>query len=347
VVGTVVVALVAGGVTGAVLAGWHGPSMRAVTAVDLMPVPAPFYVTTDDSGNAWVHDAATGRVTGELPSSPAWQWLDAASTASQDVFYLAASDGTFSRLVLTSAGRIRSLIQVGIVMDEASGVPEQSGVTGMATSPNGRYIAFAVLTGETKGGPEQPSQLEVLDLVTRKYTVYRTPAAAGTITALAWAPDGTRLCYTAEGTGNSDGVWLLELASHSARRIISGVPVNFNDGSALDGGDGGTVFAQDGRGVYTLAMKVTGGRGYLQVRESGAVNRTVFTDPHPVVSAVRTKDGVTTLITAEQAPADPLLAGAGSGLLVIDGYGRTYRIDPASARSAMFNTSPAATSAAW
>jgi hypothetical protein len=329
-----------------------------------VPVAPPFYVTANGDGTVSVRSAATGAQTASLNHGAGWLWIDVSATANSRVFYLAADNASFSRLVLTGSGHLRSLTTVGTVAGEAAGevaVPRDNGLTGVAVSPDGENIAFAVLTRQSKGGPIEPAQLEILSLSSRHYTIYRSRAyrtqTAGTLTALAWAGDGRHLGYVAEGSGNgTDGVWVLDTGAGNdlvaaSHRVTRDLPANLNDGSSLTGGDGGMAVTADGRDVYTLGMKVAHGRGFLDVAEiavtTGTAVRTVFLDPHGVISAVREADGVVRVTTSKLEPTAPLLASGGTGLLLIDGYGHTYRIDLATGRSVLLTTDTQAANVAW
>jgi len=356
-------------VTVAVLASCSAvPRPAGGAAKPGVPVAAPFYVTVDNDGTASVHDAATGRLTARVPAGAAWSWAGAAATADPRVFYLAAGNATFSRLVLTGGGRLRSLTEVGAVAGEAVTDPAEvaggnSGLTGMAVAPDGTMIAFGVLTGQSKGGPAGPAQLEILNLRSGHWAVYRGPSATAELSALSWAADGRHLGYLTEGSGNgTDGAWILTAGAGgdllaASHRVTRAVPVNLNDGPYLDGGCGGMALSGTGTGgardVYRLGMNVAGHKGYLDVTETDAATggtiRTVFRDPHGVPSAVRNTKTASSVSVAALEPMRPLLTGAGTGatLLVIDGYGHIYRVDVTDGRSALITTDAAPLSVAW
>jgi hypothetical protein len=339
-------------VTGSVLLrpARHGTA----AAPAAVPVAEPFYVTANNDGTVSVRSAATGRLTARVDCGPDWTWIDASATADPRVFYLAADNATFSRLALTGDGRVRSLTEAGAVKDDASTAQAgagagTAGLTAMAVSPDGKSIAFAVLTGQGREGPIDPAQIEILSLGTGHYAVYPTPA--GRLAGLAWT-DGGHLAYTLASTGNgTNGVWIASTDGKTgtgllaaSRRVTRELPTNLNDGSFLDGGVAAPAGVRD---VYTLGMNVLHGKGFLDVAGTDATTgktiRTVFSDPHGVTSAVHGS----TAILSEIEPTSPLLAGAGTGVLVIDGYGRTYRVDLATGRSVLITTDTAPVSLAW
>ena len=137
-----------------------------------------------------------------------------------DISWLAPHDwSSDGRLLAVSLSRVDRSSQIGLIEVESGKLqPLKSvdwrGITHMFFSPDGKYVAFDLPSGD-RAGDDTDVVLMAVD-GSRESRVVATPARE---TPMGWAPDGKRLLFASNRSG-TDGLWAQRIENGKA----SGMP---------------------------------------------------------------------------------------------------------------------------
>jgi hypothetical protein len=294
-------------------AGRPSPTPSAVA-------PAKYFIANVQGRGVSVRDARTGQVAATVKPPAGTSWSAMSATADPQVFYLAAqaSDVRLYRLGIDDAGRVRSLSPVTTFQSGASDLIY------LAASPDGARVAFPV--AKPGAGPDGTPEIDVLDLSTKRRTVFRS-TVTGRVSSLSWAADGRHLAYQLDGSTNrSDGIWILD--THAGRDLAAASRSVLRWQTAFVGDYTSPVLSADGLHVYLIANNQTSRGKSTQIIEldagTGRRQRVLYEQPY-------TGGGNLQWMFTELVR-DP----AGRSLFVVDEHQRAHRVDVATGRATTF-----------
>jgi hypothetical protein len=282
--------------------------------------PAKYFVANVQGAGVSVRDAHTGRVAATVRPPAGTSWTAVSAAADPHVFYLAAqaSDVRLYRLGIDDAGRVGSLNPVA---DFSAG---DFDLVSLAASPDGVSVAYPV--ANPGKGPYGPAEIDVLDLSSKRRTVFRM-AVTGRVSSLSWAADGRHLAYQLDGSANgSDGVWILD--THTGRDLAAASHNVLHWQTVFVGSSTNPVLSADGRHVYLIAADQAHGRKSTQIIEldarTGRRQRVLYGQPY-------SKGG-----NAQWAFTELVRDPTGRSLLAVDDRGHAHRVDIATGRATTF-----------